>query len=576
MSREKYLEKIIENVLYNELDDEEKTAVEEQIGEKIFENYEESSEKDTETKPIVEIDLNNSSGESELSDFSMLDAFEKLGEEKMKEQESESSKESQQEEQKLEVEMTDEKELETEESEEQVVKASDVEEDEIEETKRSDEEKIEEAAIYDTETEELKEDDIQIQSIDQQEEVEETHVNGQELSEDDQENGLELEEQTLNNSNEILQGIELEGEVTSKSENNSIEQEVTDEAIITDKGKEDNQFEMENENVKTETQQENQAVTGMNDVLAKSLEAVTELKDQELEEKYNDLVEQKQGLDKDNQGNEEIKSTKKNSKKKKGFFSSIFGNVKTSEGEAEYEKMLQEEEASAKAEEEKKARQAEEKAKKAEDKKAEKEQKTTLKNEQKEQKKKEKEEKKRLKQEELERAEEAYQGKINKIGASIVGVIGIAACVALVIGTNRFGYNSAVENAKKEFDSKRYTDAYNEIIAVNTKDSEQELYRKIKTVMYVQKPLNSYYNFIKMDMKVEALDSLVKVLKRYEEYYGEAKELSIDTDLDAVKKTALQELSSTYKLEEKEADELANMEDASAYGQKLELFVKGN
>lgn len=497
VSKEKYLEKIIEDVLYNELDDEEKAAVEEQIGEKLFTNRQDVSENASDIESIVQIDFNNESGEPIMVEEDLIDSFEKLGEEKQKEQEKNS-------------------ELRKEQGIAEEKKDSDITEEQVIEKK---------------ETEELEKQPV------------------------------ESVENKMDNQQE------------------KIEEEIPRQEQINDTRKEDNQIAMDNENKKTEAKQKVQDVSNMEDVFAKSLSAVVELKDEELEEKYNNLVEQKQNSDETDERSEEKRQKKQKKQKKqneKGIFHSIFGNVKTKEGQAEYEQMIQKEEKEKKVKEEEKIRQAEEKVKKEEAKKLEQERKKTLKQEEKEQKKKETEEKKRLKREELERQEEAYQGKINKIGASIVGVVGVAACLMLTIGTNRFGYGSAIENAQIEFERKRYTQAYNELIAVKLKDSEQTLYQQIQTVMYVQKPLNSYYNFVKMDQKVEALDSLLKVLKRYEKYYNQAKELSVDVDLDSIKATALSELSSNYKLTEIEGLALANMEDSTSYGEKLEVLVKGN
>lgn len=87
VSKEKYLEKIIEDVLYNELDDEEKAAVEEQIGEKLFTNRQDVSENASDIESIVQIDFNNESGEPIMVEEDLIDSFEKLGEEKQKEQE---------------------------------------------------------------------------------------------------------------------------------------------------------------------------------------------------------------------------------------------------------------------------------------------------------------------------------------------------------------------------------------------------------------------------------------------------------------------------------------------------------
>ena len=84
--------------------------------------------------------------------------------------------------------------------------------------------------------------------------------------------------------------------------------------------------------------------------------------------------------------------------------------------------------------------------------------------------------------------------------------------------------------------------AYNEIYGLEIKNEDLLLYDRIMTVMYVQKQLNSYYNYYGMNDKPKALDSLLKGLQRYEKYIELAVELDVDSDLDSVRKKILTEI----------------------------------
>lgn len=88
---------------------------------------------------------------------------------------------------------------------------------------------------------------------------------------------------------------------------------------------------------------------------------------------------------------------------------------------------------------------------------------------------------------------------------------------------------------------------------VNVKPDDREIYDKIMTVMYVNKQLNSYNNYYNMKMYPEALDSLLKGLKRYDEYISLARELSIESDMDYVKKQILGEMKEMYHMTEADA-----------------------
>lgn len=135
----------------------------------------------------------------------------------------------------------------------------------------------------------------------------------------------------------------------------------------------------------------------------------------------------------------------------------------------------------------------------------------------------------------------------------------------VILGTNAYSYSLNLKNAKTNFDRQRYTEAYNEIYGLDIRKQDQAIYDKIMTVMYVNKQVNSYNNYMDMDKYPEALDSLLKGLERYDKYLEKANELGIKKDLDSIKLTIIEELNKKYQLTEKEAQELNALEDQSEY-----------
>ncbi len=214
-----------------------------------------------------------------------------------------------------------------------------------------------------------------------------------------------------------------------------------------------------------------------------------------------------------------------------------------------------------------KQKKAETKKQAAEAKKVEKQQKKELAKQAKEQKAQEKalakEAKKAKKLEEAKQIlEEVQVTRINRVGATIVfGLFAICA-VALIIGSDLFGYSVSVNNAEKSFnlalgnDVSHYNDAYEQIYGLEVKPEDQELNDKIMTVMFVNKELNSYNNYMVMENYEEALHSLLKGIYRYGKYYESAIPLGIDRDLDFVRTQILQELEATFQISEDEAEVL--------------------
>ena len=262
-------------------------------------------------------------------------------------------------------------------------------------------------------------------------------------------------------------------------------------------------------------------------------------------------------------------------KEKISIWKRLFGNIKDEKWEKQKEKEANEEAAKLAKLEEQKAKEAEaakeeeesegepkidpKEAKKAE-KLAKKEEKARLKEEK-------KAEKQRLK--ELAELEDADEGRINRAGAAIVFVfLGVVAAF-IIIGTNVFSYNGSISRASAYFAEDQYSAAYDEISGLDVKAKDQELYEQIRTVMFVNKELNSYQNYTGIRMYPEALDSLIKGLEKYDKHIDDAKDMDVSEDLDKVRGRIISELENEYGLSEKEAYKLLNITDREAYSEKV-------
>ena len=280
---------------------------------------------------------------------------------------------------------------------------------------------------------------------------------------------------------------------------------------------------------------------------------------------------------------EEMALAEEKKEKKKGIFARLFGNVKDEKWEKQKAKEEQkEEERRLKEAEKKKAKEeAEEgekeltKEEKKAAKKAEKEAKKAAKKEAKEQAKREKEEKKT--QEKEANVEEVIEdeGRINKVGASIVFAFFGVCAISVVVGTNMFSYNQNIKNATNLFDIKKYSQAYEQIRGLKVKSKDEEIYNKIVTVMYVDKQLNSYNNYYGIKLYPEALDSLLKGLDKYDKHLYEAKQLGVKEDFDYVKSEILAELGNTFEVSEQEAYDIIDIQDKEKYSKKVRKIANG-
>jgi hypothetical protein len=335
-----------------------------------------------------------------------------------------------------------------------------------------------------------------------------------------------------------------------------------------------------------ETQKKQETPSDVGEVFSDALKVVSSLNDHEINEA--EILDQIPDKDK-----KKDKKSKKKSKKaqpeeeveqkpKKGLLQRLFGNVEDKNakkknsskpkynlptGEGEENKDLKQK----KGKKGKKAKEldAEEildtgrpgKDKSAEDKAADK----------KANKKEAKEKKKKAKEviqviDELEEDE----GRINRLGAAIVFIFFGLLVILLLAGTNLISYTISIQNATEYFNNKKYTEAYDEVDGVEIKDEDKELFSKIQTVMFVNKQLNSYNNYYSIGDYPEALDSLLKGLKRYDKYIELATLLGIKSDLDYVRKQILAELDNVFNLSEDDVQKLIDNDDMEEYS--LEVY----
>lgn len=275
---------------------------------------------------------------------------------------------------------------------------------------------------------------------------------------------------------------------------------------------------------------------------------------------------------------EEKTEPKKREKKGPGFFARIFGNVVTDQTAAQEEQERQEEQAA----KEKKAAEKEEKKKQAEASKEEKaqlaleakERKKQLKAEQAAKKAEEKEEKKRLKEER--KAEEAAQevvGKINPVGAAIVVIFFATIGILTVFGSMILNRNTSLKNAENYFAAGEYMKAYDAIRMVDVEEENDVLYRRIRMCTEMQKEVNSYVNYSSMNMRLEALDSLVKGIRYYDLNRPDADSLGIANQVDQLEEQLAAGLSGDFGIDADEARELLKLSDQSEYTRQLEEIV---
>lgn len=273
------------------------------------------------------------------------------------------------------------------------------------------------------------------------------------------------------------------------------------------------------------------------------------------------------------------KKTKKDSPKKdskeESFWKKIFGNIITEQTAAEEAKERELEKVNAKEKaalkEKKKKQAAVDKEEKAQKTKEEKARKAAQKAKETAAKQAAKEEKKRKK---AEREAAEVVGKINPVGAAIVVIFFGLICLIVIIGTKSFSYRSAINSAETNFEERNYEAAYEALAGVDVSESSEELEEKVRICMQLQKEYNSYTNYYKMKMYLEALDSLMKGIRSYDENKEKADMYGIMSQYNELEGKLAEALYTDFGVSETQARTMNQIEKQEEYTAKLEEIIQ--
>jgi chemotaxis protein histidine kinase CheA len=234
-----------------------------------------------------------------------------------------------------------------------------------------------------------------------------------------------------------------------------------------------------------------------------------------------------------------------------------------------------------KAEAESEAQAIEKKKEKAAQAAADKEENKTKKQDAKELKKKEKadkaaEKKEKLKEKKKKQLEEAAKqpvGRINPIGALIVFLIFITIGIFVYFGMQLISHKNYINEAKTQFSYGNYTEAYSELAGISLSDSEEELFQRTKLLASLQQKVIACDEYSRMNSPLEALNNLVKGVKKYNETISDAESLNIKENADRIKKDIIDRLRNQFGLSEADVNRLNGIESVDEYTNQLGIIV---
>ena len=275
---------------------------------------------------------------------------------------------------------------------------------------------------------------------------------------------------------------------------------------------------------------------------------------------------------------------KEEKEEKQGFFAKLFGKKKGEKQEAETdenEQIIKEVEEEIK-EEDKKAEEKEKKKKKKDKK-------------DKKGKKKGKEGEKGQEGEEDQEAEDGKKGKkakkkkekppkVKEIAPKepplpkkpvILIMLMAASILALVLLSHKvIDYQLKISKADSLFINRNYEEAYENILGVNVKEEDKQLYDRIRVMMKLEAKYKMYLSHIEQNRYDEALNDLIMGVIKYDQYKKNAEELGIQQAFDDELALMEEQLNVVFGVDANQARDWYNRLSALDYTETVRSVVK--
>lgn len=152
-------------------------------------------------------------------------------------------------------------------------------------------------------------------------------------------------------------------------------------------------------------------------------------------------------------------------------------------------------------------------------------------------------------------------------------VLGIAASVVIILGSNTKFYSANVKEAKELFIHQKYDKAYQNMLGLDIKEKDKKLYEQVEIVNFVDNKLQNYYSYKDIGRYEEALDSLLGGIRKYNEYSDKAENLGLYNEFESIYNEIAAQLNDEFCLSLEQANSILQMTH-SEYSNNVELYAK--
>ncbi len=132
-----------------------------------------------------------------------------------------------------------------------------------------------------------------------------------------------------------------------------------------------------------------------------------------------------------------------------------------------------------------------------------------------------------------------------------------------------YPYSQDMEKAKKFYSTGEYQKTYEYMRGHKLTSDDQVLYNKTTTLLRIKRPYDSYQNYMKMGLRMEALNALVQGVEMTDKYAQEAASLGITDKYSQLSRKTYDELYNTFGVTIDRARSWIQLEGSPEYTKAL-------
>ena len=189
--------------------------------------------------------------------------------------------------------------------------------------------------------------------------------------------------------------------------------------------------------------------------------------------------------------------------------------------------------------------------------------------------KKPKREKKKKKEKNVEDELKEPEKKLSKKKVTSVFLFCATLAACIIVLSMLLPTQFEKQEARVAYDYGQYEQVYDLLYGKKLSEEDESLLQKSSIILQTRRKLESYENYTRMDMPIEALNALLEGVSRYHNLEDEAERYHISDELYDVYDQILAALSDGYGVSEAEALDIISAGDDVTYSQKVEAVVYG-